>query len=140
MSKIPELHNVFFQEGLRYTKQRELVWEEICSSNEHRDAEEIYFSLKNRGIAISRATVYRTIDVLVKNNLVRSMNIGDGRFRYEKKLDQTHHDHLVCTICGKIVEFLNDEVEELQFTIANEHGFTLQRHIHQMFGVCEECR
>ena len=140
MNKIPELQEIFLKEDLRYTRQREIIWQEICSTAEHRDAEDIYFTLKNRGVAVSRATVYRTIEVLVRNNLVRALNIGDGRFRYEKKLDQTHHDHLVCVECGKIIEFLDVKVEKQQEEIAKSHGFTLVRHIHQLFGVCEECR
>lgn len=140
MDKIPELQEIFLKEDLRYTRQREIIWQEICSSDEHRDAEDIYFTLKNRGVAVSRATVYRTIEVLVRNNLVRALNIGDGRFRYEKKLDQMHHDHLVCIECGKIIEFLDLNVEKQQEEIAKNHGFTLVRHIHQLFGVCEECR
>ncbi|NIA18527.1 MAG: transcriptional repressor [Simkaniaceae bacterium] len=140
MNKIPELQEIFLKEDLRYTRQREIIWQEICSSDEHRDAEDIYFTLKKRGVAVSRATVYRTIEVLVRNNLVRALNIGDGRFRYEKKLDQTHHDHLVCTECGKIIEFFDINVEKQQEKIAKDHGFTLIRHIHQLFGVCEECQ
>ncbi len=140
MEKIQELQEIFLKEGLRYTKQRETIWQEISSSTEHRDAEDIYFTLKTRGVATSRATVYRTIEVLVRNNLVRALNIGDGRYRYENKLDQTHHDHLVCTECGKIIEFLDENVEQQQEHVARDHGFTLVRHIHQLYGVCGECQ
>ena len=65
-------------EGLRYTSQRQIVWDEICKTDDHRDAEEIYFTIKQSGKKVSRATVYRTIDVLVKNNLVRKLKLGDG--------------------------------------------------------------
>ena len=66
-------------EGMRYTKQRKIVWDEICRSSEHRDAEEIYLKINKNRRNVSRATVYRTIDVLVKNNLVRQLELGDGR-------------------------------------------------------------
>ena len=76
---IEKLKNALSKEGLRYTKQRQDVWDELCSNDEHRDAEEIYLSLKKNGLKASRATVYRTIDVLVKNDLVRNLELGDGK-------------------------------------------------------------
>ncbi len=134
-----DLKAIIHREGLRYTQQREEVWQEILSSEHHRDAEDIYFNLCQRGINISRATVYRTIDVLVKNNLVRKLDLGDGRSRFEHKNDPSHHDHLVCTACGKIVEFVSPEIEELQNEIAQKYGFKLTNHIHQLFGLCPDC-
>ena len=80
MNHIDQLKNILKTEGLRHTKQRQQVWDEIRISSEHRDAEEIYIAInKNKDLKVSRATVYRTIDVLVKNNLVRKMELGDGR-------------------------------------------------------------
>jgi Fe2+ or Zn2+ uptake regulation protein len=128
------------KEGLRYTQQRQEIWNELCSSDEHRDAEEIFFTLRKRGLGISRATVYRTIDVLVKNKLIDKLDIGDGRARFEHNEKYLHHDHLVCTRCGKIVEFYNDEIEELQNEIAKQYRFTLLDNRHQLFGICKDCQ
>lgn len=125
------------QEGLRHTRQRQSIWEEIKHTDEHRDAEEIYLTLKQSGINVSRATVYRTIDVLVNHDLVRKLDLGDGRSRYEHKLNPEHHDHIVCLQCGKIFEFVNEKIETLQKEIAAEQGFTLESHIHQLFGRCD---
>ena len=127
-------------EGLRYTSQRQIVWDEICKTDDHRDAEEIYFTIKQSGKKVSRATVYRTIDVLVKNNLVRKLKLGDGRNRYENKLDRGHHDHIVCIQCGKIDEFMDENIEKLQDEIAKKYQFKIVRHIHQLFGLCRDCR
>ena len=88
------LSAIFKSEGLRLTQQRQAVWDEISHNKGHLDAEEIYENIKNKGVHISRATVYRTIDVLVKNNLLRKMNVGDGRNRYELKYEDAHHDHM----------------------------------------------
>ena len=121
------------KEGLRFTKQRQGVWDEIRSSHEHRDAEDIYMCIRKNGVNVSRATVYRTIDVLVKNRLVRKMDLGDGRNRYEPRLDEGHHDHMICVETGDIIEFFNEDLEELQEKIANEHGYTIVRHVHQLF-------
>ena len=127
------------KEGLRYTHQRQAIWDELYASDEHRDAEEIYLALYNSGLKVSRATVYRTIDVLVKNNLVRKLDLGDGRARYENKMDTAHHDHLICVQCGKIEEFMDNVIENRQEVIVENFGYRLIRHIHQLFVICDEC-
>ncbi len=119
---------------MRYTSQRQAVWDEIKNSTEHRDAEEIYLHLNNRKkIKVSRATVYRTIDVLVKNKLVRKMDLGDGKALYEPKINEDHHDHIICVETGKITEFYNEELELLQEKIVSKYGYKLVRHVHQLF-------
>ena len=127
------LVKILKSEGLRYTDQRQAIWDEIRNSNEHRDAEDIYLKLKERNVKVSRATVYRTIDVLVKNRLVRKMDVGDGRSLYEPRLDDEHHDHMICLDTGDIIEFYNEELEDLQDTIAKKHGYKVIRHVHQLF-------
>ena len=137
MNRLKEiLHN----EGLRYTPQRQEVWNELLSSEKHRDAEEIFITLKQRGINVSRATVYRTIEVLVKYNVIEKLEIGDGkaRFEYNNKFD--HHDHLICTSCGKIIEFHDDKIEKLQKQVAQKNGFKLSDHNLQLYGLCGDCQ
>ena len=131
ISKI--LVKILKSEGLRYTDQRQSIWDEIRNSNEHRDAEDIYLKLKEGNVKVSRATVYRTIDVLVKNRLVRKMDVGEGRSLYEPRLDDEHHDHMICLDTGDIIEFYNKELEDLQDTIAKKHGYKVVRHVHQLF-------
>ena len=134
MNHIDILKNVLSNEGLRYTKQRQIIWDEIRTSAEHRDAEKIYNQLKKKNkINVSRATVYRTIDVLVKNDLVRKMELGDGRALYEHKYNEEHHDHMICVETGKITEFYNEKLEDLQEEIVKKHGYELVRHVHQLF-------
>ena len=133
-----QLKNILKSEGLRYTKQRQQVWDEIRRSSEHRDAEQIYIQInkiarQKQDLRVSRATVYRTIDVLVKNNLVRKMELGDGRALYEHKIDDGHHDHIICVETGKIIEFYDEDLESLQENIVKKHGYELVRHVHQLF-------
>ena len=128
------------KEGLKYTPQRIAVLEEIIKDKGHRESEEIYLALKKRGQHVSRATVYRTMDILVNNGFARKMNLGDGRARYESKVNSPHHDHLVCMDCGLIVEFMDQKIEDLQDEIAIEYEFQLKRHIHQLFGLCKKCQ
>lgn len=133
------LVNVLRKEDLRYTQQRQAVWDEVKSTNRHRDADDIYVTLHQKGIAVSRATVYRTIDVLAKYNLINKIDIGDGKNRYEHVLDSDHHDHLICTRCGDILEFVDDEIEALQTKIAEKYDFILEDHVHQLMGICRTC-
>ena len=128
------------KEGLKYTPQRTAVLEEIIKDKGHRESEEIYLALKKRGQHVSRATVYRTMDILVNNGFARKMNLGDGRARYESKVNSPHHDHLVCMDCGLIVEFMDQKIEDLQDEIAIQYEFQLKRHIHQLFGLCKKCQ
>ena len=128
------------KEGLKYTPQRTAVLEEIIKDKGQRESEEIYLALKKRGQHVSRATVYRTMDILVNNGFARKMNLGDGRSRYESKVNSPHHDHLVCLDCGLIVEFMDQKIEDLQDEIAIQYEFQLKRHIHQLFGLCKKCQ
>ena len=135
MSSIKSQHlvEVLRKEGLRFTSQRQAVWDEIKKSEEHRDAEDIYLQLKSNNHNVSRATVYRTIDVLVKNQMVRKMDLGDGRNLFEPRIDDEHHDHMICLDTGKIIEFFDEELEDLQDKIAEKHGYKVVRHVHQLF-------
>ena len=134
MNDIDILKKVLIREGLRYTQQRQIIWDEIRNSSKHRDAEEIYLIIKKKNKSrVSRATVYRTIDVLVKNNLVRKMELGDGRALYEHKFEEEHHDHMICVETGKITEFYNEKLEDLQEKIVKDQGYELVRHVHQLF-------
>ena len=127
------LKEVLKKEGLRFTKQRLAVWDEIKDSNEHHDADKIYENIKSKNLNVSRATVYRTLDILAKNKLIRKLDVGDGRIRYEAKISKDHHDHMICLETGKIIEFYNEEIERLQDSIAKKLGYKVIRHSHQLF-------
>ena len=133
MNNKESLTEVLKKEGLRYTLQRQSVWDEIKRSKKHRDAEEIYQSLRGKNIGVSRATVYRTIDVLTKNKMVQKMDVGDGKSLYEAQLDNDHHDHMICVDSGKIIEFFDEDLELLQDKIAKKYGYKVVRHVHQLF-------
>ena len=127
------LKEVLKKEGLRFTKQRLAVWDEIKDSNEHHDADKIYENIKSKNLNVSRATVYRTLDVLAKNKFIRKLDVGDGRIRYEAKISKDHHDHMICLETGKIIEFYDEEIERLQDKIAKKLVYKIIRHSHQLF-------
>ena len=126
-------------ENMKFTPQRLSVLLEMVNNKEHRECEEIYLALRSTGDNVSLATVYRTMDILVAHDFARKIDIGDGRARYETKINHPHHDHLICIECGQITEFMNDTIENLQDVVCKENGFKLIRHIHQLFGICNKC-
>ncbi len=121
------------KEGLKMTSARLSVLDEMLSNDEHRECEEIFNVLVAKGVKISRATTYRTLDFLVKYEYIRKMDIGDGKIRYEKKLGHPRHDHMICIESGNIIEFHNEAIETLQEKIAKNHGYEIVRHVHQLF-------
>ena len=137
---LSDFKDVLRKEGLKITPQRIAVLEEIMKDKGHRESEDVYMAINTRKTYVSRATVYRTLDILVQHGFARKLNLGDGRARYETKIDSPHHDHMICNNCTKIIEFVNDEIENIQEEIAKNHQFKLQQHIHQLFGICKECQ
>ena len=138
--ELKKFKRILHEENLKLTPQRVEVFREVCDSDEHREAEEIYLSLRQRDVNISRATVYRTMDILYQHDLVQRMDIGDGKWRYEHWLDCHQHDHLICIRCGTIVEFVSHQIEEIQQDVADKFNYKLVRHVHQLFGLCKQCR
>ena len=139
-SELKKFKSILKDENLKMTPQRVEVFRQVCDSNEHQESEEIFISLRKRDVNISRATVYRTMDILYQHDLVQRMDIGDGKGRYEHWLDCHQHDHLICIRCGTIVEFINTQIEEIQNDVAEKFDYELVRHVHQLFGLCKQCR
>ncbi|MAQ43151.1 MAG: transcriptional repressor [Candidatus Marinimicrobia bacterium] len=128
-----DFSNLLIKEGMKLTSSRLSILDNILSNDSHRECDQIYEDLINDDVKVSRATIYRTLDVLVKYDYVRKLDIGDGKVRYEKKLGTKHHDHMICIETGDIIEFHNNEIEDLQDKIAERHGYKIVRHVHQLF-------
>ena len=120
--------------GLRLTRQRMLITETFFKRGGHTTVDDLYQRMLKIQPGIGYATVYRTLKLLVECGIAESMQFGEDSTRYEPASD--HHDHLICTVCGKIVEFENDTIEEIQEEIAKEHGFTLTHHNMELYGRC----
>ncbi len=125
---------------MKCTPARLSIFKEVYSSSEHFDADEIYFRLRSEKKRVSRATVYRTLDLLVENGFVSKVNVGMSQVHFENTLAQAHHEHLVCTQCGKIIEFNNKLLEEEQNRICKEYGFLPTKHNLIVFGLCDKCQ
>ena len=135
--KKKEIHQKFIDalksENIKLTPQREAVFTNIMDSDGHRECDDIYNSLLKSGITVSKATIYRTLDILVEYNLARKLVIGDGKAKYEKKIGKPHHDHMICIETGDIIEFDNDQIEKLQEQEAEKRGYEIIKHVHQLF-------
>jgi len=128
------------KEGLRLTRQRELIAETFFRHKGHISTEELYHQVQKVDAGIGYATVYRTIKLLSGAGLATQRSFGECFARYEPATETGHHDHLICTGCGKIVEFANDQIESLQQTVAIEHGFRVTDHKLELYGICKECK
>lgn len=125
---------------LKFTYEREQVLDAVMKSDHHFDADQLYESLKVRGLRISRDTVYRTIPLLLECGVLQK-SVGEGKREYfERTAGKGHHDHMVCLSCNKVLEFCSDEIEKLQEDICQELGFDLVFHDHRLYGRCEDCQ
>lgn len=128
-------------QGLPVTHQREAVAEVVFSSPEHQSVDEIELELRERGHRIGKATIYRTLDLLVRSQLVEEHDFGQGFKRYEHRLSsQPVHEHLICLECDRVFEFRSPEVEEIERRVSGELGFQPARHRLEIYGLCRECR
>lgn len=127
------------KKGLRSTRQRDIILDVFLATHEHLTVEELYLKVKASHPGIGQATVYRTLKLFVEAGLAREMILADGQTRYEHQLAGEHHDHLICTGCNTIIEFEDEQIEQLQRDIAKRHGFELTAHKMQLFGLCPGC-
>ncbi len=137
---IEELKKIVKQKGLKYTEQREIVLNILTNATDHLSAEDVYNKIKiaypdnNIGIA----TVYRALSFLEEVDLIASIAFGADGKKYESNA-KSHHDHLICTSCGKIIEFMDSEIEKRQDKIAKKNNFKISSHSMQLYGTCKDC-
>tara|TARA_B100000029_G_scaffold510775_1_gene603107 strand:- start:652 stop:1074 length:423 start_codon:yes stop_codon:yes gene_type:complete len=130
---IEDFKNVLKKENLKYTDQRFSIFKFLAGNNGHFECEEIIRKVNMKGIEVSRATAYRTLDILVKHNFARKLTLDDGIARYENKLGVKHHDHMIDVDSGEIIEFESPEIEKIQDDIAESKGYKIIKHVHQLF-------
>ena len=129
-------------QGQKLTKERVALIREIFARHYHFEADELLFRMKEKNVKISRATIYRTLELLVKSGMVRRVHLGEDHYHYEAVVGgkNAHHDHLVCTTCGSVIEFHDPALEERQRQICEKKRFTPTYHNFQILGVCDPCR
>ncbi|MCK9336984.1 MAG: transcriptional repressor [Arcobacteraceae bacterium] len=138
---LEDFKDLLKKKGMKFTEQRAIILQILFSIDGHLNAEEVHDVVKkdypdsNIGIA----TVYRTLGFLEEANLITSISFGTDGKKYEGN-KKKHHDHLICTKCGKIVEFMDNEIEKKQEQIAKKNGFDITSHNMQIFGICSDCQ
>ena len=126
--------------NLKLTKERRTVLEEIFLQRGHLEAEDLWLSLRRKKKRASRATIYRTLELLVDSGIVRKVDLGHGHSHYEHVLGHAHHEHMVCLKCGKVIEFSDKGIERSIKKLCEKSRFEDTSHCFQVFGYCKDCR
>lgn len=137
---LDRLSAILAAKGLRLTKARVAIVEAALAREGHFPIDELVQDLRRRGIRGSKATVYRALPLLAEAGILQPAVFESDSRRYEASFGKDHHDHLVCSGCGKVIEFELEAFEVLQREVAARHGFTLESHHHQLVGRCGACR
>jgi Fur family ferric uptake transcriptional regulator len=138
---INNLKEIIKSKGMKYTEQRAVILQILVDLDDHLSAEEVHEIVKreypehNIGIA----TIYRTLNFLEEVELISSISFGKDGKKYEGN-NKKHHDHIICTSCGDIKEFMDDNIEQRQNKVANEMGFQITDHTLQIYGLCSNCQ
>ena len=133
-------HKHIQKAGLKRTAQRDLILDVFLRTEEHLSSEDLYRLVQQEDPSIGQTTVYRTLKLLTEAGLAREVRFGDGRTRYEHNYKHQHHDHMICTECGKLIEFFSAELEAIQDAMAAKYRFEPTNHSLRIFGICVDCR
>jgi len=126
--------------GLRRTGQRNLILETFLSTEEHLTADDLHWLVQKKDASVGHTTVYRTLKLLTEAGLAREVRFGDNKTYYEHHYNHEHHDHMICTECGKVIEFFSADIEALQDEMAGKFGFRPTHHSLRLWGLCSECQ
>ena len=128
------------KEGLRRTAQRDLILDIFLRTEEHLTSEDLYWLVQKEDPSVGQTTVYRTMKLLIDAGLAREVRFGDNKTYYEHHFGHQHHDHMICTECGKVMEFYSAELEEMQDEIADKFRLRPTHHSLRIWGICEDCQ
>lgn len=128
------------QRRLPLTHQREAIAMALFESEYHLSVDDLADMLRNRGEHVGKATIYRTLNLLVEAELARELDFGEGFKRYEHQAGEARYDHLICTSCGKVTRFSRAALDDVQEQIAAELGFVVQSRQLKIYGLCRECQ
>lgn len=132
------LHARLREHGLKLTHQRELI-AQLFLNQDHITVEDLYNQVAKKDHSIGIITVYRTLKLLCQWELAQERHFGKGKTIYDNVAWKSHHDHLICTHCGRIIEFENFQIEEFQENVARQHDFRITFHKLELYGLCKAC-
>ncbi len=133
--------NILEKYGIRDTQpRRELVKSIFSFGQRHFSADDLLRAFRKKKVGVSRATIFRTVNLLTKKGLLRSIDLGRGFQMYELAVNSDHHDHLYCVKCGEIIEFEDKTFEKLQDKVCNNNNFIPLKYTLRILGLCKECK
>ena len=134
-----KLREYLSSRGLKLTRERKEILKAIMETHSHFEVDDIFIKLRRKKLKISQTSIYRTLPLLVESGIVLKNTCDRMTARYEHVLGHDHHDHMVCVKCGKIIEFQEDNIEELQVKVSKKHKFKILGHRLVIRGLCEKC-
>jgi Fur family ferric uptake transcriptional regulator len=132
--------NYLHQNHLPLTHQREAIAMALFESERHLSVDDLEERLRGRHEHVGKATIYRTLNLLVEAELARELDFGEGFKRYEHQAGEARHDHLICTGCSKVIRFSRAALDDLQEQIAADLGFVVQSRRLKLYGLCADCQ
>ena len=137
LDEVAEIFRAYLrQQNLRQTPERFAVLDEIYSTGDHLDADELYLRLKQKGNRVSRATVYNTLELLLDCDLVVRHQFGKNQAKYERAYSYWQHDHLICLDCNELMEFCDPRLQGIQEMVAEIYQFEIKHHSLNLYGHC----
>ncbi len=139
---IDDVSNKLRSKDYKLTPQRELILRVLLENKDtHLSAEEVYHLVRKKSPEVGLATVYRTLELFYDNDIIHSVDFGDGRKRYEFGYQSSghHHHHVICLKCGKVIEINEDLLDELESQVKREHDFKVTNHELKIYGYCKNC-
>ncbi len=140
MNEVEKVFRDYVQsKGLKFTPERQAILNHVFECHGHFEAEELLIDMRKSNKRVSKATIYRTLALLVNSGLLREVIFGEKHAHYEHVYGHEHHEHLVCIGCGKIIEFTDERIEKFQEEICIANKFKAESHKFQIMGYCEDC-
>lgn len=139
-SELQVFRDYIRRRGLRQTPERETIIREIFRLHQHFDVDDLYLRLAHQDLKVSKASIYRTLPLLVDCGLIREVEYADGHWHYEHIYGHPHHCHLRCIKCGRLVEFEEPLLHDIERNLRDHYGYIIKDHVLTVHGYCPQCQ